>query len=81
MKDVERPFDYLDNLTGQMVIVRRYGKPDLTGVLQTFDKHLNIVLTEAVTVEYSDIDETEEPTPVFLKGRDVATVEPDELGE
>jgi small nuclear ribonucleoprotein len=43
----KRPFDMLNNIIGERVIVKLREGSDITGVLDSFDVHMNVVLDNA----------------------------------
>ncbi len=47
MPQQERPFDLLNKVLGQRVLIRLKGGAQIRGTLSSFDIHMNLVLQEA----------------------------------
>lgn len=75
-EDLERPFDILNSMEGEEVIVTRTDGSEVVGTLQAFDKHINMALTDV------EIHIPEEPNPIhndrfFQRGSTVKDVQPE----
>ena len=55
MTDISRPFDLLNNVMNQQVLVRLKGTKQLRGKLKAFDQHMNLVLEEADELENDEM--------------------------
>ena len=82
MKDnkdkIERPFSFLSDLVGKRVNVRVLfctagGVSRYTGILQSFDQHVNITLTDAVESLHS-ATVSSPPMTVFIRGSMIISI-------
>lgn len=48
---MERPFDLLNDSIGSKVLVNLKGGKEVSGELQAFDQHMNLVISDAVELE------------------------------
>ena len=55
MAEISRPFDLLNNVMNQQVLVRLKGTKQLRGKLKAFDQHMNLVLEEADELENDEM--------------------------
>ncbi|MFH0987125.1 MAG: LSM domain-containing protein [Candidatus Micrarchaeota archaeon] len=51
MTEITRPFDLLNSIMNEQVLVRLKGTRQLRGKLRAFDQHMNLVLDEAEELE------------------------------
>lgn len=63
------PFDYLDDLEEETVRIVRHNKEALKGTLEAFDRHQNVVLSDAEGVVSGDEFER-----TFIRGNTVAEI-------
>ena len=52
---IQKPFDLLGQSIGNQVLVQMKGNKQIRGVLQAFDQHMNIVLSDAEELEEGEV--------------------------
>ncbi len=60
-----RPFDMLNSVIGKQVMLKLKGNTTISGVLKSFDVHLNVILENAEVT--SDDTKTKHPA-IFVRG-------------
>lgn len=78
--DFERPFDVLEDMTGEGVTITLKDGTKVVGTLHAFDKHINMALRD-VQVHPSDKKGHYELRQYFQRGDSVKSVEPEGEGE
>lgn len=73
----ERPFDTLNDATGETVLVELKNGKTYTGTLVSFDQHINNVLDDAT--ERVDGDVTRDLGTVFIRGDNVNFIAPEDV--
>lgn len=74
MTQQERPFDLLNRVVGQNVLIRLKGGASIRGKLTSFDIHMNVVLQDA-----EELDDGELKTKIgtiLLRGGNILYVSP-----
>lgn len=76
---LDSPLDLLKLNLDEKVYVKLRGARELTGILQAFDSHCNIVLSDAVEVHYELVDGELKSTArnsemVFVRGDTVTLI-------
>lgn len=76
-----KPFDALDDLRGKKVVVERRNSATLVGVLEAFDKHINMAFSDAQVIlpeyEGKDVDfRSEDYETFFQRGSEILDVKP-----
>lgn len=74
MAEISRPFDLLNNIMNQQVLVRLKGSKQLRGVLKAFDQHMNLVLEE--TDELENDEKKARIGTVIVRGDNILYVSP-----
>jgi len=79
VSDNPRPFDTLEEMLGEDVVVVRDNDPNVRGVLKAFDKHINLALDGA------DVKKTNQRRTLhdtfFVRGAAVVDVHPQDKSE
>lgn len=74
MAEISRPFDLLNNIMNQQVLVRLKGDKQLRGILKAFDQHMNLVLEE--TDELENDEKKAKIGTVIVRGDNILYVSP-----
>ena len=74
MAEISRPFDLLNNVMNQQVLVKLKGTKQLRVKLKAFDQHMNLVLEETDELE-NDVLKTKIGT-VIVRGDNILYVSP-----
>lgn len=74
MAEISRPFDLLNNVMNQQVLVRLKGDKQLRGILKAFDQHMNLVLEE--TDELENDEKKAKIGTVIVRGDNILYVSP-----
>lgn len=80
MTDFERPFDILNDLEGEGVMITRKDGSKVVGTLHAFDSHINMALKD-VQIHPEDKKGFYEADQFFQRGDAVDSVEPEGEGE
>lgn len=70
----ERPFDLLNKMVGQKVLVRLKNNVDIRGQMVSFDVHMNVVIDNAEELEGSEL-KTKLGT-ILLRGGNILFLSP-----
>jgi small nuclear ribonucleoprotein len=70
----ERPFDLLNKVIGQKVIIRLKGNMSIRGTVKSFDAHMNVVLENAE--ELVDGELKAKVGTLLLRGGNIIFVSP-----
>lgn len=70
----ERPFDLLNKVLGQQVLIRLKGNMSIRGRIVSFDAHMNVVIENAEELEDSEL-KTKLGT-ILLRGGNIIFVSP-----
>ena len=70
----QRPFDLLNKVLGQMILIRLKGGTVIRGKLSSFDAHMNLVLDDAEELDGGEL-KTKIGT-VLLRGGNIIYVSP-----
>jgi small nuclear ribonucleoprotein len=70
----ERPFDLLNKVLGQQVLIRLKGSMSIRGRIVSFDAHMNVVIENAEELEDGDL-KTKLGT-ILLRGGNIIFVSP-----
>jgi small nuclear ribonucleoprotein len=70
----ERPFDLLNKMVGQKVLVRLKNNTDIRGQMVSFDVHMNVVIDNAEELEGSEL-KTKLGT-ILLRGGNILFLSP-----
>ncbi|MCW6160267.1 MAG: RNA-binding protein [Candidatus Micrarchaeales archaeon] len=74
MPQQERPFDLLNRVLGQQVLIRLKGGAQIRGKLTSFDIHMNLVIVDA-----EELDDGELKTKIgtmLLRGGNILYISP-----
>jgi small nuclear ribonucleoprotein len=74
MPQQERPFDLLNKVLGQKVLIKLKGGTQIRGNLSSFDIHMNLVMQEA-----EELDEGQPKTKmgtILLRGGNILWISP-----
>lgn len=74
MPQQERPFDLLNKVLGQKVLIRLKGGAQIRGALSSFDIHMNLVLQEAEELDDGQL-KTKMGT-ILLRGGNILWISP-----
>lgn len=70
----ERPFDLLNKVIGQQVLIRLKGNTNIRGRIISFDAHMNVVIESAEELEDGEL-KTKLGT-ILLRGGNIIFVSP-----
>jgi small nuclear ribonucleoprotein len=70
----ERPFDLLNKMVGQKILVRLKNNIDIRGQMVSFDVHMNIVIDSAEELDGSEL-KTKLGT-ILLRGGNILFISP-----
>lgn len=70
--EIERPFDALNQAIGNRIVIELKNRSQISGVLQAFDKHVNLLLEEGE--ERVDGEIKRKLGTVFIRGGMIVSV-------